>query len=668
MPDKPTNWLDPFAVSSDPTGNQYDPSIVQLADGRIIVAWTTDNETTAGSSGLDIGGRILDPLGEPLGDDIQVNSSSYTGYFIDDEKEPDLAALPDGGYLLALVDDEAIFGGNPDNIRLSHYDSTGAIVANVSLQTDAEAGAPYYSDPQVAVSSATSALIVFLQNDGAGDADVYYTLYNPTTNVIATPPTLIMSNGTSELADLDIAVLSNGNYVFVAASNGDVVMRGLTDTGASAILSSYVNSFNDGFTDSEPSIAALAGGGFVVSWTSVNDGTGDSDIRYKIFDGTGSAVTSALTARGNGFDNCGDSEVVGLADGNFVIVYADYDSNVLFADHFADDGTRLGRLAFADISADIDGIEAISLADGRFAVTWHEAGGEVQTAILDTRDAPNGTSVYAPDGYVIGTPGDDNFTADSAADFVYGFDGNDVIHESGPTRSYFGGEGNDTLKVTSVINADVHDGGKGNDRIDFSGSGEIGLIIKLAAEIVKDIDDNSEQIISFEKATGTIGDDLIIGTSGANAIRGGDGQDTIKGNGGGDNLRGDDGKDVLLGGGGNDKLRGGDGNDELRGNSGHDKIQGDAGRDKLWGNSGNDTFVFKSVDDSGKGFQADQIMDFNRSDDLIDLRALGPNVDVTTQSKGYGTLVKVDVDDNGSTDFHIKVLNVSNLNDSDFIF
>lgn len=98
-------------------------------------------------------------------------------------------------------------------------------------------------------------------------------------------------------------------------------------------------------------------------------------------------------------------------------------------------------------------------------------------------------------------------------------------------------------------------------------------------------------VLSGTSATGTGGNDLILGNALDNSINGADGDDCILGGAGNDNLRGGSGDDVVLGGPGNDWLRGEAGNDALYGQDGNDTLNGGAGTDVCNGGPGLDTFT-----------------------------------------------------------------------------
>ena len=99
--------------------------------------------------------------------------------------------------------------------------------------------------------------------------------------------------------------------------------------------------------------------------------------------------------------------------------------------------------------------------------------------------------------------------------------------------------GNNVLTAlsTNAADANIIDGGAGNDRLDGGG-----------------------------------GDDVLNGGTGNDMLRGGAQDDT---------LNGDDGNDMLFGNAGNDVLEGGNGNDTLNGNAGADTVNGGDGDDLI---------------------------------------------------------------------------------------
>jgi Ca2+-binding RTX toxin-like protein len=98
-------------------------------------------------------------------------------------------------------------------------------------------------------------------------------------------------------------------------------------------------------------------------------------------------------------------------------------------------------------------------------------------------------------------------------------------------------------------------------------------------------------------ATGTSGNDCIIGTSNNDVINGNGGDDYIIAGNGTDTINGGDGNDTILGGEGEDTINGGNGNDRIAGGNGQDTITGGAGVDTIYGGGGDDAISGNDGDD-----------------------------------------------------------------------
>lgn len=113
---------------------------------------------------------------------------------------------------------------------------------------------------------------------------------------------------------------------------------------------------------------------------------------------------------------------------------------------------------------------------------------------------------------------------------------------------------------------------------------------------------------------GTVGNNILNGTSAAEFIKGLAGNDVINGNGGNDLLEGNGGNDVLTGSDSSEFISGGKNNDILYGNGGRDVLVGGSGNDLIYsgngtvqieGGLGNDTLYVNGGADivnSGAGF------------------------------------------------------------------
>lgn len=295
--------------------------------------------------------------------------------------------------------------------------------------------------------------------------------------------------------------------------------------------------------------------------------------------------------------------------------------------------------------------------------------------------APEAPSVVT----VQGTAGDDKLLADGHfASVVVGAEGSDTLIGNGFASTLKGGAGDDVYQVRGTGDLVVENSGSGSDTvsssIDYTLTANVETLRLTGTALAGNGNALDNRIVGNAMAN------VLHGFEGADLLQGGDGNDTLFGDGGNDTLRGDDGDDLLAGGSGNDWLIGGDGADILTGEAGDDVLEGGAGDDDMWGGAGRDTFRFR--DDSVAAHDVDEVFDFQRGSDLIDLRAIDANSGTVTndafiliggsafhnkagelQVKTYGDGVRVtgDVDGDGIADFSIVVHGVTTLTAGDFL-
>jgi Ca2+-binding RTX toxin-like protein len=603
----PETWL-ASVTANEPLGGGSlhgilftDPQIISLTNGNVLVAWATNKDTGASSpTGADIVGQLFDQLGNKIGGEFLLNQS----FSIDDESSPSIAATSGGGFIVAYSDNDA---GNV-SLRLDEYDSSGSVLSsNPTVISDTLTTAPNYDISKIAVSSDSSAMIVYEKDVGGGDVDIYYKIYNPSTNTYGSE-TALMIGATSEGRPA-VTTLVDGNYVVVAhddqfTSNSRINMAIVNSAGLilkSATIVAGTNLNSD--QDSEPDVTALTGGGFVVSWTSNVTGSGgaNSDVKFQLFDVAGTEIGSVQTVNGTGVNASNDqSAVVALNDGGFIVVYDnDETSSQITAQRYDSTGTKVGNEFDIDASGHNTGPQATLMADGRVAVTFF-AQDAIQMQIIDPRDSVSLLGVSSKD-YVVGTINDDT-----------------LIVQSVTSTQTFGWAGDDSIGIDGFVGfGDIFDGGAGTDTFTMAGQTSDYDIDLGAGRVRLKGDPGGGTLSNFENIIGGKGDDILTGNSGKNEISGGGGADDLYGKAGADTLSGGGGNDNILGGGGRDNINGGKGADSLSGEGGNDKIvgggggdslQGGGGRDKLIGGAGVDTLVGGAGGDTLKGGGGDDLL------------------------------------------------------------
>ncbi|WP_238366074.1 calcium-binding protein [Mesobacterium pallidum] len=158
---------------------------------------------------------------------------------------------------------------------------------------------------------------------------------------------------------------------------------------------------------------------------------------------------------------------------------------------------------------------------------------------------------------------------------------------------------------------------------------------------------------------GTDNDDVLTGMGGDDVMNGNQGRDVLLGMEGDDLLSGARGADYLVGGAGSDTIYGGKQNDTILGGAGDDRIIGGQKTDLLTGGDGADTFVIWQVSDR------DVITDFDGSEDLLDVSALGLTTlaDFTVTETATRTILET-----GDVEIHLLDVAAATLDDSMFVW
>lgn len=733
-----------FRVNATTQGDQYSGSVAALPDGGFVVTWTGP----APDGGINQFNGYLqrfDAAGFAVGPEAKV----FGGIDFNVVSETDVTAFGNGRTVVALTAADSV--SSPDfGILLRIFTPSGEAATTIDA-TGVGAGVDSQS-PALAPLGQDGFLLAYQESDtsGFGSWIIRAASYQPDGSSFNVGT--LSTGGSNSAPDAD-GIVGVGTVVVWSGldADGTGIFAQRFDAEGSLAGSRFAVNNVTASSQNLPSVAMLPDGRFVVAWVS-EDGVGAGDIAARIFNANGSAAGGQFFVDGQTFGLVESlPSVAALADGGFVVSWATATGTSVTLDvaarRFDSAGAPVGdTFRVNSVTANSQNAPAlVGLAGGGFVAAWQDGadlanGVDVVAAVFDSdgvRD-PFVTGTAAADAInlggtqtvmVDGGAGNDSVTGGSAIDFLQGGAGNDTLVGGEGGDNLLGGTGIDVLD--GGAGADVLDGGEGADRMN-GGAGDDEYVVDSIGDVVTELpgggNDTVRSAITLAllptlenlvltgrasiNATGNAGGNLLVGNDGNNRLDGGAGADLMSGGAGNDtyvvdneldgvgealgggtdtvissvthqladnvealtlsgtaaingignaldnSLLGNNVANLLVGEGGDDSIVGGGGNDTIDGLQGNDLLAGGLGNDQLRGLDGTDTFVFDTA--LSATTNVDLVEDFTPGVDKLNLSktvftALGsPNlpIDASQFLEGAGFT-------SGATALHRVIYNTS---------
>ena len=539
-------------VSAYTAGHQDRSSITALSDGGFVVTWTNIGVSNIS---YDVYGQRYDTNGMTMGGEFRINTITT-----DKQENSLIAGLVDGGFVVTWQS----YGqdGNVEGIYGQRYDADG-------IKQGSEFQINTYSTNSQINPSITSLIngdfVVTWESrgqDGSGSG-IFARRYDA--NGMAQGSEFrVNTYTTSDQSEPSITALSNGGFVVSWQSLGQAekfkqsIYGQSFDANAIAQGSEFrVNTYITGI-QAQPSITALANGGFVVIWQSDGqDGSGNG-IYGQRFDANGKALGSEFQVNTYTFNRQSSPSIAELSDGGFVVAWESLGQNGngydIFAQRYDATGVTQGHEFQVNTYTDNGRFPSITtLMDGGFVVAWdfhneNGSGGGINAQRYDAKGRVVG------DFTLTGSANNDHLTASTlmtAPAKLLGVAGNDVLKGGIGNDTLEGGSGNDTLNggkgvddLIGGLNNDIYSVDNANDMVTERLSEGIDLV---SSSVTYTLSANVENLT----LTGTL---TINGTGNdqANIISGNVAANRLIGLAGNDTLNGGSGADTLIGGRGND--------------------------------------------------------------------------------------------------------------------
>jgi Ca2+-binding RTX toxin-like protein len=411
-----------FRVNTTTTESQESPTVTGLSDGGFVITWMSYNQD--GSSG-GIYGQRFTADGSASGGEFQVNTTTY-----DRQVSPTITGLSDGGFVVTWM------SSNQDGSGYGVYGQRFAADGNPSgseFRVNTTTSSDQYQ-PTVAALANGGFVVTWMDNGKDGSGWGIYGQRFTADGAASGDEFRVNTTSHDQQQSSTVTGLSDGGFVVTWMSyNQDGSGWGIFGQRFAASGTASGGEFRVNTTTSndqyQPTVAALADGGFFVTWMSVyQDGSG-----WGIY---GQRFAADATASGGEFrinTNTSNDQlqpaVATLADGSFVITwmsaYQDGSDWGIYGQRFSPDGTASGNEFRVNTSTSNSQYQpmAAALADGGFVVTW-----------MDNSQDGSGSGVY---GQI--------FQPDATA-IRAGING-DTLHGSLGNESFDGGAGINTLAL-----------------------------------------------------------------------------------------------------------------------------------------------------------------------------------------------------------------------------
>lgn len=348
-------------VSSTTGADVSYEKITSLAGGGFVLTWESYGPFSDGG----IHAQIYDAAGAAIGDPVWVDRTGYNDQF------PSVAATPDGGFLITWNAYSAATGAD---IVAQRYDSSGSAVGNEFRINSTLPGQQFESS--IASTSDGGFVVTWLsdQQQQGNNLDIYAQRYDAAGAALGGEFQVnTATSGTQSAAA--IAALKGGGFVVtwesLAPDGSGSIYAQLYGSDGVAIGNGLQVSNHATSDQSSPTVTSMSDGGFVVSWVSVGQNGDGSSVYAQRYDASGTTVGSQFEASGS--DDYAPS-VAALADGGFVLSWSGYGANGwgIYAQAMDASGALQGGAVHVDKDTTwtSDNSKVTALANGGFAVSW----------------------------------------------------------------------------------------------------------------------------------------------------------------------------------------------------------------------------------------------------------------------------------------------------------
>ena len=160
-----------FVVNVTTSDVQADPSVEWLNNGQFVVVWHDQQPNVGDADGGSIKARLFTGSGAAITGEFQVNSTT-----LDSQLRPQVAALPNGGFVVVWHDRAPVEPDPGNSLRLQAFDAAGGKIGGEILVNTTTTSSQ--DNPEISV-LADGRVVVTWDDFSSGNTDVRMQIIDP---------------------------------------------------------------------------------------------------------------------------------------------------------------------------------------------------------------------------------------------------------------------------------------------------------------------------------------------------------------------------------------------------------------------------------------------------------------------------------------------------------
>lgn len=299
-------------VNTYTNGDQYEQQITALASGGWVVTWQSDGQD---GSGEGIYQQSYAAGGAPIGSEMRVNTHTAS-----DQDKVQITELREGGWAIAWqsFDQDSSYLGVYQQVFDSDGTALGVETKVNTFTSDSQ------SSPMIAALADGGWVVVWMSYVQDGSAQgVYMQVYDSDLSPLGSE-TLVNTYTTDFQGFPQVAALTGGGHVVSWRSDGQdgsgqgVYQQAYNADHSPLGLETQVNTYTTSF-QYDQKMAALPNGDWVVTWVSSGQDGSNSGIFQQAFDRDGNPLRDETRVNTFVSGHQNEHQVTALLDGGWVV-------------------------------------------------------------------------------------------------------------------------------------------------------------------------------------------------------------------------------------------------------------------------------------------------------------------------------------------------------------